>query len=254
MIVRKLSNGLFSRPSVLFTGGLAIGAVCVFGAIGSVMAASATGTTTVTIVGDSGSVGGEETTTTEPTPEPTTTTSDTSLENGGGATSEAAAVEQAGVTTFRPVPAAIAAPAEPAFTPTSSGGGNTSGTSGQATGPRLPRGAQPVGNLTGGLSAVAVTGSPNQHFGISLPGETVFLQGQQTTNIEGFVHNAGDTPAMNDVGRASFNVGAKVAPGGQGGDGQQAAPVGPVNPAGGGNYQGPVVITNPFMDVIISYN
>ncbi len=238
-------------------------------------AESVTATATATISGG-GSVGDVT-----PTPTPATTTStsattpgstvNTSTTNGGGSKSQATSVEQSGVTTFRPLPSV-----GPAATgesgeggegggteDTTTSGGPAAGPAGQtAAGPRLPQGARPIANLTGGLSSVAVTGTPNQTYGISLPGQTTIVQGSQTVNIQGFVHNAGDTPAMDRSGRSSFNVGAKVSAEGGGqsggtetggaatGEGSGAAGTGAV-PA---DFQGPVITTDPFMDVIISYN
>lgn len=223
---------------------------------------STTATTNATI-SESGSVG--ETTTTTTTQTTTGQTPNTSTVNGGGSASQAASVEQPGVTTFRPLPSSGPAPAadgaegdaaaedggetETEDTDTDTAGGGDQGAGGTATadGPRLPSGAQPIGNLIGGLSSVAVTGTPNQTFGISLPGNTVIVQGNQTVKIEGFVHNAGDTPTMGANGRSSFNVGAKVSADGAGSDG--AAPASPAS-----NPDAPVITSQPFMDVIILYN
>jgi hypothetical protein len=229
--------------------------VCVISGIDSrALAGSASGTASV-IIQEEGSVG-EVTPTPTTTPTTTTPIPATSTVNGGGATSPEAATTQAGVTTFRPVPSAGPVSTEAAFSPTTETSETATGSSGDGAGnaatgqqgPRLPRGAQPVGNLLGGVSAVAVTGTPNQHYGISLPGATVITQGAQTTVIEGFVHNAGATPTLGSGGRGSFNVGAKVAPGAEGGTG--GAATGQGNP----NFQGPVTISDPFIDVIIQYN
>ena len=225
-------------------------------------AGSATGTATVT-VSNEGSVGEVQTPEPEPTPEPApaaTTANDVSTTNGGGAKTPEAAVTQAGVTTFRPLPTLTAPTADAGdggdtgdSTETSStGGGDGGGQGAAATGPRLPRGARPVGNLLGGVSAVSVSGSPNQAYGISLPGTTVINQGAQTTVIEGFVHNAGDTPTVSPSGQGSFAVGAKVAGDGEGGGGDAAAGGG--EGAAAPNNNGPVIISDPFMDVIIQYN
>jgi len=234
--------------------GLAVFAVC---APMPVDAGSATGTATVT-VGTEGSVGEVQTPTTTTTTA-ATTANDVSTTNGGGAKTPEAAVTQAGVTTFRPLPT-ITAPATDTgadggdtgdSTETSStGGGDGGGQGAAATGPRLPRGARPVGNLLGGVSSVSVSGSPNQAYGISLPGTTVINQGAQTTVIEGFVHNAGDTPTVSPSGQGSFSVGAQVSGDGEGGDPAAAGGEG----AAATNNDGPVIISDPFMDVIIQYN
>lgn len=237
----------------------------------SANAGSATATATATI-SDGGSVG--QTTTTTPTTTTTTTTvattsggstPNTSTTNGGGAKSQSAAVEQSGVTTFRPLPSVgAAASAEGAggegadtggdTTAATSGGPATGPAAQAAQGPRLPQGARPIANITGGLSSVAVTGSPNQAYGISLPGQTVIVQGSQTMNIEGFVHNAGATPAMDGAGRSSFNVGAKVAADGSTGAGGTETGSASATGSVPADFKGPVITTDPFMDVIISYN
>jgi hypothetical protein len=259
MIFPLNKASLWQSAPYTFLWALMLGACVFFGHISASIAGAVNATVSVTITASEGSVGEEPTPEPTPTPTPTPTPS-VSLVNGGGATSPAAAVQQLGVTTFRPLSAAIAAPAETSFSPTSetnepaaSGGGGESGsgTSTAATGSRLPQGAQPVGNLLGGMSAVAVSGSPNQHYGISLPGSTVFTQGNKTTVIEGFVHNAGATPAMSPFGKASFNVGAKITPEAQG---DSATPSAPTAGAAEPNYQGPIITSDPFMDVIISYN
>ena len=259
--------------------GTALALVVLLPISSAALADSITATATATI-SDGGSVGETVTptppvTTTTVIPTSTGSTPNTSTVNGGGAKSQSAAVEQSGVTTFRPSPSAGPTASGEATggesgdtgdgtedTTTTTGGPAAGPGSETAAGPRLPQGAQPIGNLTGGLSSVAVTGSPNQVYGISLPGQTVIVQGSQTVNIEGFVHNAGETPAMDGRGRSSFNVGAKVAPEGgaqaTAGTAAGAAAGGTTGSGTGGgvpaNYQGPVTTSNPFMNVIISYD
>jgi len=99
---------------------------------------------------------------------------------------------------------------------------------------------------------VSVSGSPNQAYGISLPGNTVINTGTQTTVIEGFVHNAGETPTVSPSGQGSFSVGAQVAGDGEGG-GVNTGEAGGTGTATTNN-DGPVTISDPFMDVIIQYN
>ncbi len=245
----RSSATTFGLP-IRWIGMLGLAVFLVVGFAPAAFAGSVNGSASV-IIQEEGSVGEstptETTTTTTPTP-------DTSTVDGGGAASPEAAVTQAGVTTFRPVPGAVPVSPEATTdtdTATSTGGDSTGNAATAQQGPRLPRGAQPVGNLLGGVSAVAVTGTPNQHYGISLPGATVITQGAQTTVIEGFVHNAGETPTLGSSGRGSFNVGAKVAPGAESGSGTVG---GAAANQGNPNYQGPVIISDPFMDVIIQYN
>lgn len=222
-------------------------------------AGSATATATVTVETEGGVGEVPPSPTPEPTPAPVASTAnDISTTNGGGAKTPEAAVTQAGVTTFRPLPS-LAAPAaetgdggETGNTAETSGAGSSDGGQGAAaTAPRLPQGARPVGNLLGGVSAVSVSGSPNQAYGISLPGNTVINTGTQTTVIEGFVHNAGETPTVSPSGQGSFSVGAQVAgDGGGGGNTGEGAGTG----TAATNNDGPVTISDPFMDVIIQYN
>jgi hypothetical protein len=223
--------------------------------------ATATATVTVETEGGVGEVSPSPTPESTPTPAPVASTAnDISTTNGGGAKTPEAAVTQAGVTTFRPLPTLAAPAAETGdggetgdATETSGAGSSDGGQGAAAAAPRLPRGARPVGNLLGGVSAVSVSGSPNQAYGISLPGNTVINTGTQTTVIEGFVHNAGETPTVSPSGQGSFSVGAQVAGDGEGGGGGNTGEGGGTGTAATNN-DGPVTISDPFMDVIIQYN
>ena len=133
MIFPLNKASLWQSAPYTFLWALMLGACVFFGHISASIAGAVNATVSVTITASEGSVGEEPTPEPTPTPTPTPTPS-VSLVNGGGATSPAAAVQQLGVTTFRPLSAAIAAPAETSFSPTSetnepaaSGGGGESG-------------------------------------------------------------------------------------------------------------------------------
>lgn len=64
------------------------------------------------------------------------------------------------------------------------------------------------------FSAVfTLAGTPNQTFGISLPGAITLTGGGTTQSVRTFLHDAGRVPVLADTGRGRFHVGAVLSVG-----------------------------------------
>lgn len=68
-------------------------------------------------------------------------------------------------------------------------------------------GADP--SVQNSFSAVfTLAGSPNQTFGISLPGAITLTSGGSSQSVRAFLHDAGQLPVLANTGRGRFHVGA----------------------------------------------
>ncbi|NQV99645.1 MAG: hypothetical protein HQ483_08095 [Rhodospirillales bacterium] len=228
---------------------------------GPLLAASLTGSVSVTI-GSGGGVGAT-------TPPATTTATapvvvpSTSVVNANGtvttAVGDPVAIQTSTFRALAPVPA----PAAVSGTPSASSSTTTSGASASAAQQRFSAASRQTANLFGGASSVSVSGVPNQTYNISLPGKTTYSAGGETVNIGGFAHNAGATPQLGAAGAGTFSVAAQVneeagldtAGGASEGDSNEedlgdVADVGSVQQI----LATPVVTRSPFVSIIVSYN
>lgn len=103
-------------------------------------------------------------------------------------------------------------------------GGTTLAAGGHATlellpgGPLANRGVV-VSSAQDSFSAVfTLAGSPNQTFGISLPGSITLTSGGSTQSVRTFLHDAGQVPVLASTGRGRFHVGAILSVGRTGSD------------------------------------
>jgi hypothetical protein len=161
------------------------------------------------------------------------------------------AVEAPVTTTFRPLPTVSASGQTSAAATPADGQNGQQDVSARFSG----QGGRSAAGLLGTSSSVAVSGSPNQAYGISLPGKTSYVAGEAAVSIEKFIHDAGTTPSVRGDGRTVFNLGTQAPTGGQttgGSTGQSSGEA--QQSASAGTAAAPVVTQSPFVNITISYN
>ncbi len=212
-------------------------------------AATVNGTATVTI-SSSGSVGATVVEPVVETPVVVVPAPGTSVD-GVVTTGPGGDVVSVVTSTFRELPTPPAA--ETTVTPTTSTGNSTNS---ENVAQRFSAGTQSAAAVFGGASSVSVSGTPNQTFNITLPGQATFSTGSETISVSGFSHDAGATPQLTPSGTTTFNVGAQLNDGDagaavqDGGDGEDNDDAGVEQPT----PSEPVATRSPYVGVTVSYN